>query len=74
MDELAQQILDRASVVHLQPDDVLVFSNVGDIDPAQNEAAIARLKEALGGKMIVFFHGPVDLDLLRDLESEATGE
>ncbi|MDR7336821.1 hypothetical protein [Glycomyces lechevalierae] len=62
--------LERATVVHLQPSDVVVFSNVGDVDPEQCGTAIERLKEALGGKTLVFFHGPIDITTLRDLEQQ----
>jgi hypothetical protein len=70
MDEFTQQLLNKATVHHLQPDDVIVFSNVGDTDPERFHSAIERLKEALGGRTLVFFHEDVDLDLLRDLEPE----
>jgi hypothetical protein len=70
MDDFTQQLLDKATIFHLQPDDVLVFSNVGDTDPERFHSSIERLKEALGGRTLVFFHEDVDLDLLRDLEAD----
>lgn len=65
--DLAQQILDKATVVHLHPDDVLVFSNIGNIDG--NEAA-RTIKDLLPGKTIVMFAENINLDLLRDMETE----
>lgn len=56
---------EQMKVVHLQPDDVLIFSNVGDLDP--EDINLDALKTALGGRTLVFFHGPIDLDQLRDI-------
>jgi len=67
MDEFAQQLLEKATVFHLEPDDVIVFSNIGDANP---EPFLDPLKEALGGRILVFFTDDVNIDLLRDLEAE----
>lgn len=64
--DFAKAVLDKATVVHLQPDDVIVISNVGDLDP--EEFDFDRLRQALGGRTIAIFHGPVELDQLRDVE------
>lgn len=58
----------RAQIVHLKPDDVVVFSNVGDVDPKTFD--ISGLKEALGGRTLVFFPESVDIAILREIESE----
>lgn len=62
---LAQALLNRATMVHVQPDDVLIFSNVGDLDPEGDN--LEEVKAALGDRTLVFFHGPIDLDQLRDI-------
>ncbi|MEU5156771.1 hypothetical protein [Glycomyces sp. NPDC021274] len=61
------RILDRATVHHLQPDDVLVFSNVGDsVEPEDFD----RIKSVMGDRWIVVFHGPVELEVLRNIDLE----
>jgi len=59
-------ILERATVIHLQPDDVLVFSNAADImaDPDNFD----RLKGIFGDRRLVVFHGPMDIEVLRDID------
>lgn len=59
-------ILDRVTVIHLQPDDVLVFSNAADImaDPGNFD----RLKGIFGERPLVVFDGPVDIEVLRDID------
>jgi len=69
MNDLAQQLLDKATVFHLQPGDVLVFSNIGDTDPERFDSAIDQLKDALDGRTLVFFRDDINLDLLSDLEA-----
>lgn len=64
--DFAKAVLDKATVVHLQPDDVLVLSNLGDIDPEQLNLDV--LERALGGRTLVLFHGPIHLGQLRDLD------
>lgn len=61
---LVRALLNRATVVHVQPDDVLIFSNVGDL---ATEEDLDGLRQALGDRTLVFFHGPIDLDQLRDI-------
>lgn len=59
------RILDNATVIHLQPDDVLVFSNAGDLGAETED--LERLKAIVGDRTTVVFHGPVDIERLRDI-------
>lgn len=62
---LAADVLRRAQVIHLQPADVLVFSNVGEMGEHDDGADI---KKALGVKRVVFFEEDVNIALLRTIE------
>lgn len=66
-DELSH-ILDKATVIHLQPDDVLVISNAEDI--MQDPDNFHRLSGIFGDRKMVVFPGPVDVDSLRGLFEE----
>lgn len=56
-DEL-DRILDNATVIHLQPDDILVISNAEDI--MQDPENFHRLSGVFGDRQMVAFSGPVD--------------
>jgi hypothetical protein len=62
------EALGRATVIHLQPDDVLVFSDAADImaDPANFD----RLRGIVGERKFVVFNGPIELSRLRVLPGE----
>lgn len=66
--DFAESLLEKATVIHVQPDDVFVFSNVGDIEAGNS--GLDELKQMLGGRTLVFFRGPVDIELLRDIEAK----
>ena len=63
MDDTAKGLLDKATVVHLQPDDVLVFSNIGEYGPEAAEF----IKAAFPDTKVIMFAGNINLDVLRDL-------
>jgi hypothetical protein len=63
-DEL-DKIIEKATIIHLQPDDVLVFSNMGDTMGHPEE--FERLGAILGDRRTIGFAGPVEVNRLRDL-------
>jgi hypothetical protein len=64
-DAVLSRTLGNAKVLHLQPDDVLVFSNAGDLGAEPED--LERIKALFGDRMIVVFHGPVEVERLRDI-------
>lgn len=70
MKDIAKQLLDKATVVHLQPDDVLLFGNIGTISRESADEIQRFLAEVLPGKKTVLFEQDIDLDLLRYLETQ----
>ena len=48
-------------VVLVKPGDVLVFGNVGDLDPTDCADTLRDLKEKIGLAQIVIFPGDIDL-------------
>ena len=63
MNDAAKGLLDKATVVHLQPDDVLVFSNLGEY----GTEAVEFIKAAFPDKKVIIFAENINLDVLRDL-------
>lgn len=67
----ALRLLDKAQVVHLQPDDVLLIGNIGDIDidtdTEQAQSVVDDLKASLNVKKVFMFSEGIDIDLIRDL-------
>lgn len=51
-------------IVLVKPGDILIFGNVGPIDPEDLEHATAKLREAVGIDQIFFFGGDIDMDLV----------
>lgn len=64
MNDAAKGLLAKATVVHLQPDDVLLISNIGEYG---SEAA-EFIKAAFPDKKVIMFAEGIDLKVLRDLE------
>lgn len=67
-DVLALLVDDKAQVVHLQPDDVVLIGNVGDIDAEEAQIAIEGLKTALNVKKVAMFTESISVDLVRDFD------
>jgi hypothetical protein len=67
MDDLVQRILDQATVIHLQPDDVLLIGNVGRAAAEDVQRVINELDAVLPNKVLMFSEG-ITLDIDRDLE------
>lgn len=61
-------LTERVQVVHLKPDDTIVFSNVGY---EVTDDLVAQAKEALGGRRVIFFTESVDIAILREIEVAA---
>lgn len=66
--DFAQAILDKATVVHLQPDDVLVLSGLGPITPDDAQRFAAMLHQNLPGHKVLLLDEGIRIDLERELD------
>lgn len=71
MTALTQALLDKATVVHLQPDDVILIGNIGHEALEQGQRLLEEISADLPGKRVVMFSEDINVDLLRDLETKA---
>lgn len=55
----------------MQPGDVLLIGNAGDVPPTAMERVLARLKDVLPSLAeVVVFVGDIDVTLLRDIPAD----
>lgn len=68
MDNPVAHLLDKATVVHLQPDDVLLIGNVGTISRETAEAIRDCITAVMPDRKLLIFESGIDIELLRNLE------
>jgi len=68
MTDLVQRLLDKATVIHLQPDDVVLIGNVGDRAAEKDVQRVINELDAVLPNKVLMLHKGISLELLRDLE------
>jgi hypothetical protein len=65
MDDLVQRLLDKATIVHLQPDDILLIGNAGPVDDTCTQA-LQQLQNLVSSPLYIF-ERDINVELIRDL-------
>jgi hypothetical protein len=61
MDDFAQRLLDKATVHHLQPEDILLIGNAGELVGANADQSIKDLQGLFPDRHVVIFKEDINV-------------